>query len=390
MNITLVGPVYPYRGGIAHYTTLLARALQSSGHSVQVISFRRQYPAWLYPGSSDKDPSREPLQVNAEYLLDPIAPWTWHRTAHQIADSRPDLVVIMWWTTFWAGPFAFLRRSLQRKGLRVIFLIHNVLPHEERPQDVWLAKLALNAADAFIVQTSQERKRLLRLIPCAVTWECPHPVYSMLAHQQVPKEEARQKLQLPADQQTLLMFGIVRPYKGLRVLLEALHLLRGSGQEPYLLVAGEFWDTKDEYLRLVETYGISSQVRFDDRYIPNEEVGLLFSAADAMVAPYTAATQSGAAGMAIGFGLPLIVTEPVAAGLAAIDPADLYVAPAGDAVKLARAISSFLTRTQPSTRQPRPTPDDWQRLVDTLTSIQANPGGAVDDHSPYRAAGRLE
>jgi hypothetical protein len=60
MQISLIGPVYPFRGGIAHSHALLGRALERAGHSVQVISFKRQYPAWLYPGQSDRDPSQNP------------------------------------------------------------------------------------------------------------------------------------------------------------------------------------------------------------------------------------------------------------------------------------------------------------------------------------------
>ncbi len=62
-KIALIGPVYPYRGGIAHYTTLLDRALRAAGHNMLLISFRRQYPSFLFPGRSDKDPSQEPIHA---------------------------------------------------------------------------------------------------------------------------------------------------------------------------------------------------------------------------------------------------------------------------------------------------------------------------------------
>ena len=108
MKFVLVGPVYPYRGGIAHYTTMLAQTLAKRGSQFHVVSFRRQYPRWLYPGKSDRDPSQEPLRVNAEYLLDPLYPWTWWQTARRIAEWKPDVVIFQWWTTFWAPAFAAL------------------------------------------------------------------------------------------------------------------------------------------------------------------------------------------------------------------------------------------------------------------------------------------
>ena len=69
----LIGPTYPYRGGIAHYTTLLARELRHN-HEVLFISFSQQYPRWLFPGKSDRDPSKRPLRTEAEYLLNPLNP----------------------------------------------------------------------------------------------------------------------------------------------------------------------------------------------------------------------------------------------------------------------------------------------------------------------------
>ena len=69
MKVALIGPVYPYRGGISHHTTMLARHL-SAVSECRVISFKRQYPKRIYPGRTDIDPSREIMQVDAEYGLD--------------------------------------------------------------------------------------------------------------------------------------------------------------------------------------------------------------------------------------------------------------------------------------------------------------------------------
>jgi hypothetical protein len=74
MKVTVIGPVFPYRGGIAQFATSLAAELPAAGHEVQVISFARQYPRWLYPGQSDKDPSQQHEQVTARFILDPLYP----------------------------------------------------------------------------------------------------------------------------------------------------------------------------------------------------------------------------------------------------------------------------------------------------------------------------
>lgn len=57
MKITLIGPTYPFRGGIAHYTTLLTHHLRQH-HDVRLISYIKQYPKWLYPAILPWTPAR--------------------------------------------------------------------------------------------------------------------------------------------------------------------------------------------------------------------------------------------------------------------------------------------------------------------------------------------
>ena len=66
MKIVVIGPVYPYRGGIAHHNSSLISALRAQGHDVLALSYKRQYPSFLYPGRSDKDPSKEILDDRCE------------------------------------------------------------------------------------------------------------------------------------------------------------------------------------------------------------------------------------------------------------------------------------------------------------------------------------
>ena len=77
MRISVVGPTYPFRGGLAQYTTCMVRQLRPAGYAAPLYSFTRQYPRWLVGGRSDRDPSSSPLRVDCEYILDPINPFTW-------------------------------------------------------------------------------------------------------------------------------------------------------------------------------------------------------------------------------------------------------------------------------------------------------------------------
>ncbi|MFX1411391.1 MAG: glycosyltransferase [Promethearchaeota archaeon] len=340
----LIGPVYPYRGGIAHYTTMLYRALRERGHEVLLVSFKRQYPQWLFPGPSDKDPSQKPLSVDdARYWIDSLNPITWLATFWRIYRYQPDVVVLQWWINFWA-PVWFVIGGLLRLFLwrPLVILCHNVLPHEARWWDSWLARLVLCLGTRFIVQSPEEENQLRALVPDAQVVVVPHPVYDMFADERVTKEEARAALGLPVGMPVLLFFGIVREYKGLQDVLAALPKVQTQLGRVILVVAGEFWDEKGPYLEMVEQLGIGDSVIIEDRYIPNEAVALYFSAADVLVAPYRRVTGSGAIQMAWGLEVPVITTtvceglpEAIASGQAGC------VVPPGDSRALAKAISSF-------------------------------------------------
>ncbi|MGH8184611.1 MAG: hypothetical protein ACREPH_13220, partial [Rhodanobacteraceae bacterium] len=115
-RLALIGPVLPYRGGIAQYTSQLHRALARKC-TLRTISYRRQYPALLYPGKSDREPGHESFrEPGVEYVLDSLNPLTWRRAVRSIAANGCDLAVIDWWTLFWAPAIALMARGLRRRG----------------------------------------------------------------------------------------------------------------------------------------------------------------------------------------------------------------------------------------------------------------------------------
>lgn len=347
MKIVLLGPIYPYRGGIAHHTYFLDAALQKSSCQTQVISFARQYPAWLYPGKTDKDPSQKIKPSNAAYILDPFYPWTWLQAARMIFDARPNLVVFQWWTTFWSIPFTFIARYLIRRGIPIVYIIHNVVPHEARPWDIWLARLALSNANALLAQTGQEKEKLLSIVPNAIVDTYPIPMYRLPVDEMPGQSTARKRFGIPENDTCLLFFGLVRPYKGLRYLVDALGLLKENGIMPHLIIAGEFWENKSVYLRQIEERQMEQQIHIFDHYIPDEEVVWYFAAADLFVAPYVqGTTQSAAAAIARSFGMPMIITEEVAHGLDQTAPTIIQVVPPGNAPALADAIQEALNRLE--------------------------------------------
>jgi len=369
MNITVIGPVYPYRGGISHFNTLLIRTLIDNKHHTQVISFRRQYPKWLYPGTTDNDPSRYPLKVDAEYLLDSLKPWTWYKTAKHIAQFHPDLVLIQWWTTFWAIPFAWISWYLRTNRLRVAFLIHNVLPHEIRPWDRPLTKLALRQGQTFIVQTEGEKEKLQNLLPNSEIYLHPHPIYRIFSKSRLDKVEARKILGIQNNKFILLSFGIVRSYKNIKLVLNALSIQKNQDFSPTYIIAGEIWESIESYHRLIKHLKLTDHVRIENRYIPNEEVPIYFSAADLLIAMYSGGTQSGSVTIALDYGLPIITTPRIAAGIDKAYQHRLTVVPPGESASLASAINSSMEQPQQSEESSNPTAADWSSLVEMIVQI---------------------
>jgi glycosyltransferase involved in cell wall biosynthesis len=361
MRICLVGPVYPYRGGIAQYTAILGNELNIIGDEVLAISFSRQYPRWLYPGRSDRDPSHQPLSYPAQFLLDPMYPWTWENTFVAIEKWHPDRVVFIWWTTFWGPAYMWLARRLANRGKKNIFLIHNVLPHEKRFFDRFLASATLRNGKGFIVQSSREKENLAQLLPHAQpVYLCSHPIYHQFQKSSLPKEQIERQLGLSAGKPVLLFFGFVRPYKGLRYLIESAAQLKQLGKPVQILVAGEFWEDEKSYLQMIDALDLTGSVIIHNRYIPNEEVGIYFSVADIFVAPYLGGTQSGVIKIAMDFRLPMICTTTIAENEFGTG---LRVVPPMDANAITHAVIDLLTNPEPQTANHIP---EWQKIIEAI------------------------
>ena len=309
MRIALVGPCHPFRGGIAHYTTSLYRALEDAGHQVQTYNFSRQYPDVLFPGTTQEDHSKAPFEVPNDQCVDTLNPVSWALTGWRIARTRPELTIIQWWHPYFAPSFGTIARIVRRgSGSQVVFLCHNVLPHESSIVDKRLIHWAFRSSDSFLVQADKERAKLRELIGYRPQIEVvPHPIYDVFAEEggEVTLEDAREKLRLKGEN-ILLFFGYVRPYKGLSILLNALPLLKT--EKTQLVIAGECYEDKQKYLNLIRELRIEDRVLFLDQYIPNEDVRVYFAAADLVVLPYRSATQSGIVQVAYAFGVPVVVS----------------------------------------------------------------------------------
>lgn len=342
MKITIVGTAYPFRGGIAHSTALLTEYLRKR-HTVELVTFKRQYPAFLFPGKTQREVGMASQHQAALQLIDSINPLNWIRVARFLRRDPPDLLVVRYWIPFFGPCFGTIAKLVKRRTkTRVLFICDNVIPHERRPGDMLFTRYALRQADMFVVLSEAVERDLVRLFPGAVHRCAPHPVYESFGSP-VPKHEARRALQVSAEK-IMLFFGYVRPYKGLMVLLDAMARVRDSGLgagKIMLLVVGEFYESEKTYRDRVRELALDPIVRFVTEYVPNEQVASYFSAADVVVLPYRSATQSGIVQIAYNFDRPVITSN--IGGLAEVvnDGQTGLLVPPDDPESLARAIIRF-------------------------------------------------
>jgi glycosyltransferase involved in cell wall biosynthesis len=335
----LVGPTYPYRGGISHYNTCLIRELSARGE-VLAINFSRLYPNFLFPGKTQLDESARPLAAESRRLVDSLNPFTWIRAGLAAARFRPDAVLVQWWHPFFAPAMAALCAVARaRSRAAVVFICHNVLPHERSFVDAALARAAFATADAFVVQSGEDRETLSRLRRRSPAIVHPHPIYDFFASGGHTRESARAAIGEGAGP-LILFFGYVRGYKGLRYLIEAMPVLR-ERVPARLLVVGEFYDDPAPYEELVGKLGLADAVRFVNRYVGNEEVEGFFAASDLVVLPYVSATQSGIVQIAIAFDRPAVVTDVGGLPEAIVPERTGFVVPPRDPAALAAAMARF-------------------------------------------------
>src|SRR5690606_13619319 len=255
-GIAIGGPAFPYKGGGAPHPTELAHRPSARGHDVVIEAWRAQYPSFLYPGQQTIDtPEGEPYP-DTRRELDWRRPDGWIRCGRRLRGA--DLVVLAVLTPVQVPPYLGILYGLRRRDA-AIAICHHVLPHDRRPYDRPLMRALLGRVGAVLAHSEQQAAlaRELTTTPVRVAALAPHlPVKGTAAPRS--REPYRR----------LLFFGIVRPYKGLDLLLRALARV----PDVSLTVAGEFWGGLEETEELIAELGIADRVELRPGYVPAEQV----------------------------------------------------------------------------------------------------------------------
>jgi glycosyltransferase involved in cell wall biosynthesis len=372
MKITFLGPAYPYRGGLATFNERLARQLVSECKDVDIRTFKLQYPGFLFPGKTQFTEAPPPDDIKIVRELNSINPFNWIRTGINIKKERADILLVRYWIPFLAPCLGVVARIVRsNKYTVVVSVVDNVFPHEKRPGDFFLTRFFMKSIDGAVVLSDSVRKDVENFrndIPVCVS---PHPVFDTYG-KKLTRNEALSALKLDPEWSYLLFFGFIRDYKGLDLLIEAFSDPGLRNKKLRLLVAGEFYEDESKYRNLVRQAGLENDIIFFDRFIPDNEVALFFSAADLVVQPYKSATQSGVTQIAYHFDKPMLVTD--VGGLNEIvshQKGGYVVSP--DAKGIAAAIADYFENNRKATFTDCVRKEkerfSWKNMTDSITEV---------------------
>ncbi|MDR3653979.1 MAG: glycosyltransferase [Paludibacter sp.] len=318
MKIIIVGTAFPYRGGLAAYNERLAREYQKQGNDVEIITFKLQYPNFLFPGKSQFSSEFAPIDLKINRMINSVNPFNWIKVGQSIKKESPDKIIFCYWMAFMAPCFGTIARFARSPKTKMVGLIHNMIPHEPSILDKLFPRYFVKAMDGFVAMADSVVTDINHFDslekPKAVS---PHPIYDHYGDA-LTKKEAALKLGLLEKESYILFFGFIRQYKGLDLLLEAFADKRLRKFPIRLIVAGEFYENPQPYLELIVRLKLEGIVDLRTSFIPDNEVRNYFSLTDIVAQPYRSATQSGVSQIAYHFEKPMLVTK--VGGLAEIVP----------------------------------------------------------------------
>jgi glycosyltransferase involved in cell wall biosynthesis len=317
-RVIIIGPGHPLRGGLATFNQRLAKKFIESGHECSICSFSLQYPSIFFPGKSQYSDEPAPEGLVIRSLINSINPFNWISVGNKLKNEKPDIIVVRFWIPL-MGPAlgTILRRVKKNKHTKIICIADNVIPHEHRPGDTTFTSYFLKSCDAFITMSEKVMADLRSFQKSKPGKIIQHPLYDNFGSA-LSKEDARRNLGLSQDEKIILFFGFIRQYKGLDILLHAMADERIKKAGIKLMIAGEFYEDKRQYIDLIDQLKIKDQLILRTDFIPDFEVRNYLCAADAVIQPYRNATQSGVTPLAYHFEKPMVVTN--VGGLASLVP----------------------------------------------------------------------
>lgn len=369
LRITYLGPLPPLRGGIPQHGARLVEGLAALGHEVRVESWQALYPRRLYPVApvTAEEAARPALgepSVEVRTNLHWARPWSWWSAGRRA--QRGDLVVFPWWVPAQAPA---VRTFLTAAGeVPRVGMIHDVVLPGRHRGDLRLARLGLEPMTGAVVHNTHVGSQIQDLLPQLRPDRLllvDHPPNLPLTPRTLP----------PRPPLRLLLFGHVRSYKGLDLVLEAMRLADRNGLDTRLTVAGQFWQPIGPWYQQIRAMGLAQRVDLRAGYVPDEELADLFADHHLVLTPYSTASQSGVVPLATAAGRPSVVTpvgglpDQVTDGVDGTVAADVSASALADAISRADAELDLLAA---GTQRDRTT---WVDVAQTVLRAGGVEGG---------------
>ncbi len=303
-DIIILGPAFPYRGGIADTNHSFAKELQSKGYTVQLWTFTQLYPSILFPGTTQFSTERQQDTVNIKRKIHAYNPLNWSRIAKEINSQAPKVVVFRYWTPLLALCWNTIAKKLIPK-IKKVALVDNWQPHEPKPWDKLLNHRFAKSMDLITTLSEAVHSKIIRETNIPVS-KGFHPINNNLPNS-ISQKEALYKVEKKSP--LLLFFGLVRAYKGLDILIKAMATEPLLHSETQLIILGEFYDNPKPYEKLIKKLRLENRIQIINKFVSFEEIRDYFCAADIVVQPYKSATQSGVIPLAYYYETPMVVTD---------------------------------------------------------------------------------
>ncbi|MDT0213552.1 glycosyltransferase family 4 protein [Rothia sp. ARF10] len=378
LRVAVVGPTHPYKGGVASHTTELCHELAEAGHDVTLVSWSHLYPSFLYPGEQAVPggaPDVEPFPRTVR-ALSWARPDTWVRTGRRLRDMDAIIVVHVIPQGV-PSNLAVLRAagvgrtSSTGRGPRSIVIAHNVLPHETRPGDRRLMEALLRRVDSVVVHSDSQAKLATELGAGHVR-ELDLPPH-------LPGGEPEKHVDSTGPIR-LLALGIVRDYKGVDLLLDAML----DVPDVSLTVAGEMWgDSGRRVKELAADPRLSGRVEVHSGYVPADRIASLLARHDVLTLTYRSATASQNVLLARRHGLPVLATHVGTFGSQVRDGVDGLLVPPGDRDALVAAVRRLSDRSYAGELRSGVRPPDlsgpWAHYVGGIEALASAESDAFAD-----------
>ena len=306
LDYLIIGPVAPFRGGIAETQYELATHLQLSGKKVQLLTFSKLYPKFLFPGENQKTKEKQQDSLKVSESIHAYNPLRWGKVIHQINQLNPQNLIFRYYTPFLAPVYGWIAKKTNPQ-INKIALVDNWIPHERRVFDGILNRFFGKQMHAFTTLSKSVASQIKNDFKQPV-WVGFHPINTQLLPS-ISKAEARKKLGWDQKQTIVLFFGLIRQYKGLELLIKSFSEEVFNNRNTVLKIVGECYENKNKYTDLVAQLGLENKVVFDFEYKSLSAIQIHFSACDLVAQTYHTATQSGVTPLAYFYNKPLLVSD---------------------------------------------------------------------------------